>query len=282
MAHSGGYNGCMIILRHLLVSTVQNSFIAGILCDTGLEIVRNQQTGYTTKVVIGVHVAADPVLQLHVVAGFRIGEAAAGQDSHKQICFAHLASDWIMDIQRISCPVHLHSVTGLVLDPHGCFRHSGPLAVFLTILGVHIGHCALGAALAAVFLPENSQICAFPSQLCVDVRIVRNDIERRFLVFLWEQQFHEHFVGHGIRQWPGDSGLLSRLLDLTDRVMRAAQFQFHGAYALIRVAADPQDVSVVEQMNFLLDKCHTLSCADTIIEKIPKCGCPRDGVAVFP
>ena len=22
----------------------------------------------------------------------------------------------------------------------------------------------------------------------------------------------EHFVGHGIRQWPGDSGLLSRLL----------------------------------------------------------------------
>ena len=75
---------------------------------------------------------------------------------------------------------------------------------------------------------------------------------------------------------------MSRLLDLTDRVMRAAQFQFHGAYALIRVAADPQDVSVVEQMNFLLDKCHTLSCADTIIEKIPKCGCPRDGVAVFP
>ena len=159
---------------------------------------------------------------------------------------------------------------------------AGPLAVFLTILGVHIGHCALGTALAAVFLPENSQICAFPSQLCVDVRIVRNDIERRFLVFLWEQQFHEHFVGHGIRQWPGDSGLLSRLLDITDRVMRAAQFQFHGAYALIRVAADPQDVSVVEQMNFLLDKCHTLSCADTIIEKIQKCGCPRDGVAVFP
>ena len=37
-------------------------------------------------------------------------------------------------------------------------------------------------------------------------------------------------------------------------------------------AADPQDVSVVEQTNFLLDKCHTLSCAITIIEEISECG----------
>ena len=55
-------------------------------------------------------------------------------------------------------------------------------------------------------------------------------------------------------------------------VVRAAQLQLHGAHALARVRRDPQDVSVVEQNNFLLSKCHTMTCAVTIIEEFPERG----------
>lgn len=43
--------------------------------------------------------AVDPVFQLHIVAGFRIGKAAAGQDGHKQIRLGYLAGNRVMDIQ---------------------------------------------------------------------------------------------------------------------------------------------------------------------------------------
>ena len=44
---------------------------------------------------------------------------------------------------------------------------------------------------------------------------------------------------------------------------------------------NPQDTSVVEQMKFLLDKCHTMLCADIIIEEFSKYGSPPEWVWLF-
>jgi hypothetical protein len=37
----------------------------------------------------------------------------------------------------------------------------------------------------------------------------------------------------------------------------------------VQIRCDSQDVSVVEQMKFLLDKCHTMLCTSIIIEEFP-------------
>ena len=116
MAHSRGYNRGAVILRHLLVGSVQDGLIPGILCNAGLEIVRDQQPCHTSEVIVGMDMTGYPVLQPHIVASLSIGEAAAGQDGNEQIRLADLSGDRTMDVQRITDPVNLHGVTGLMLD----------------------------------------------------------------------------------------------------------------------------------------------------------------------
>jgi hypothetical protein len=82
----------------------------------------------------------------------------------------------IMDVQRISGPVHLHGVTRRVLDAHGGLRYPRPLAIFLTELGVLIRLLALRFALCAVFGPEQRQIDAGTGQITMDLGIVRGHI----------------------------------------------------------------------------------------------------------
>lgn len=118
-------------------------------------------------------------------------------------------------------------------------------------------------------------------QLCVDVGIVRRHLEGGPLIRLREQQLHEHPVGDVPQQRPANPGILSCVQDLADGVVGATQFQFHGAHALARIRCDPQDISVVEQMKFLLDKCHTMTCAGIITEEFLGRTDHRDGVTVF-
>ena len=240
-------NRGVVVFGHFLVRPVEHGFRPGILCNTGLKIVRNQQTGHTAKVVVGMDMAVNPVFQLHVVAGFRIGKAAAGQNGHKQICFGYLTGNRIMDVQGCTSPVHLHDISGFVLNAHGGFCRSGPLTVLLTILGVHVGHSTLRLAFGAVLLPEYRQIHPLPGQLCMDVGIVRQNIQGRFLTLLRKQQLHKHLVGAVLRYWPADSGLSCCVQNLPDGVMGTAQLQFHSAHTFGWVRSDPQDVSVVKQ-----------------------------------
>ena len=78
-------------------------------------------------------------------------------------------------------------------------RSPGPAAVLLTVLGVHVGHDALRLAFGAVLLPEHGQVHTFPGQLCMDVGIVRQNIQNHFLIFFREQQLHKHLVGAVLR-----------------------------------------------------------------------------------
>ena len=65
-------------------------------------------------------------------------------------------------------------------------------------------------------------------KLDVDVRIVRSEAKRRFLIFLRKQQFHEYFIDHGVWDRSGYPGFLSRLPDFSNGVVRVALFSFHG------------------------------------------------------
>ena len=216
VVHSGRNDGGAVIFCQLLISAVQDGFVASVLGNTGLEIVGYQQPSYTAEIIVGMDMAGDPVLQLHIVTDFRIGKAAAGQDSHEQVRLADLTGDRIMDIQSCTGPVHLHSIAGLVLDTHGCLGHIGPTAILFTKIGVHVRHRTFCLALGTVFLPKNGEINTLFSQFSVDICIVGNCIQNGFLILLREQQFYEHLIGNIFRQRPADPGLFCRVQHLSN------------------------------------------------------------------
>ena len=69
---TGGDNCGAAMLRHFLVGFVQNGLRAGILDDAGLEIVRGQDSGDSTEIVVGMNMSCDPCFLLHVEERFRI------------------------------------------------------------------------------------------------------------------------------------------------------------------------------------------------------------------
>ena len=68
----GRDNRRIVMIGHFLVGSGNDGFITGILGYSGLEVIRHNQTGYATKVLIGMDMAEDKVLRLHIPAEFRI------------------------------------------------------------------------------------------------------------------------------------------------------------------------------------------------------------------
>ena len=80
---------------------------------------------------------------------------------YEKIRLGDIPGNRVIDIQRVAGPVHLHGISGLVLDPHGGFRDPGPLPVFFAELRVHVRRGALVFAAPAIFRPQQCQIYAW-------------------------------------------------------------------------------------------------------------------------
>ena len=145
------------MLSQFLVTAVQNHIVPGVGQRGRFAVVRNQQPCDAAEVVECMDMAVQPVLGFHVVAGFRVGVVAAGQDGDKQMGCALFAGYRVLDGNGISSPVHLYGIPRLVLDPHGCPCNARPTAVTLTKLGAHIWLLAGFLALRTVFFPQQRQ-----------------------------------------------------------------------------------------------------------------------------
>jgi hypothetical protein len=146
--------------------------------------------------------AVQPVLRLHIVAGFGIHKTATWEHRDKQISCRFFTGCRIKHRNGIAGPVHLNGVPRLVLDAHCGLCDPGPLAVFLCKLSAHIGRFFGFIALAAVFLPQKSQRYTVLRQLFVDVRIVRLHIHADIFVLVWKEQPFQIVVGYIVLQRP--------------------------------------------------------------------------------
>ena len=200
-----------IVLRQLLVAAVQYHLIAVVGNGSGLGVVWNQQTRHAAEVIKGVDVAQKPVLLLHVAAGLRIGVPAARQYRHKNVSRPLFPGNAVGDVQRITGPVHLHGVPGLVCDAHGGLRNPRPAAVLLAVLGVRIRNAALAANLDAVLFPQKRQRHAVFRQFPVDIREIRHSIHRIVHVFPGEQNSLQLRIRNIVLQRPGNSCIVRRL-----------------------------------------------------------------------
>src|SRR5699024_6093215 len=71
-------NGGAVVLGHLLVGLVEYCFRPGVLAYTGLEVVRREDAGDAAEIPVGVDMAGDPGLLLHVQEGLCVGVALYG------------------------------------------------------------------------------------------------------------------------------------------------------------------------------------------------------------
>ena len=85
LADTCRYDCGTVMLSQFLVTAVQNHIVPGVGQRGRFAVVRDQQPCNTAEEVKSVDMAVQPVLGFHVVAGFRIGVVAAGQNGNKQM-----------------------------------------------------------------------------------------------------------------------------------------------------------------------------------------------------
>lgn len=181
-AGTGRENGGTVVLRHLLVGLVEHCFRSGILHHTGLEVIRREDAGDAAEIPIGVDMTGDPCLLLHVQKGLCVCVAAVWQHRYKQVGIQPLPSVRVHQSCRLPRPVHLHGLTGLVLQVHGGFRFVDIVRVILIELGGFVGQLAVLMALLTVFHPQQAQGDADLLHLTVYPLVVRHLVDRILLL----------------------------------------------------------------------------------------------------
>ena len=77
MLDSGGNYSRVIVLGKFLIASVEDCFIAGVLNDSGLEVVRDKKASRSAEVFVGMDMAVKPVFELRVGGGFGVCVSAA-------------------------------------------------------------------------------------------------------------------------------------------------------------------------------------------------------------
>ena len=164
------------MLRHFLVGFVQDGLRAGILDDAGLEIVRGQDSGDSTEIVVGMNMSCDPCFLLHVEERFRIGVAAVRKHCYKEIGGQALAGVRVRNPSGLTGPVHLEVLTGLVLQVHGRFRFVNIVGVVLVELRGLVGELTVLAAPFTILHPQQAERDAALLHFLVDPLVVRHTV----------------------------------------------------------------------------------------------------------
>lgn len=156
-ADSGRQDRSPVMLRQLLIGLVENDLILAMLLHTGFQVVALDDPGDTAEVFEGIHMGGGPRLLIHGEEGLHIAVTAAGKGRHEHIGGNDLAGVRVDDRGGIACPVHLHDLTGLMIQVHGGVRFRKVLSVILVELSGLVRELARRAALVAVFQPQQVQ-----------------------------------------------------------------------------------------------------------------------------
>ena len=118
---SGGNNCCAIMLCHFMVRTVKDKFRPCIFDNSSFKIIRNKDTGHSSKERIRMYMRFYPVIRFHIRKRFCITVQAAGKDSNKNICRYFAAISRIIHFKCISDPVDFHGFSRFAFNPESCF-----------------------------------------------------------------------------------------------------------------------------------------------------------------
>lgn len=107
------------MLSQLLIRLVEDHLVLPVLLHAGFQVVTLDNPGNTTKIFVDIHMGGSPGLLVHGEEGFHIAVATVGQCCHEHISRDNFSGIRINDSGSISGPVHLHDLTGFVIQVHG-------------------------------------------------------------------------------------------------------------------------------------------------------------------
>lgn len=117
---------------------------------------------------------SDPGVLLRVQKSFRISITRVRKNSDKQIRVQLLSGVGIHEMCRLTGPVHLRGLAGLMFQTHGSFGFLDEVGVVLVELCGLIQQLTVCAALLAVFHPRQTQCYTALLHFLMDVLVVRH------------------------------------------------------------------------------------------------------------
>ena len=142
------------MLRQFLVGFVQNHLIFSVLFHTCFQIVTLNHPCDAAKIPVGVDMGGSPALLVHGEESLHITVPAVGLRCHKYIRGNNFPCVCVNDGSSITCPVHLHNFSRLVVQVHRSFGLVEIVAVVLIELGRLVRNFSGRFALVAVFQPQ--------------------------------------------------------------------------------------------------------------------------------
>ena len=198
---SGRDNGSGIMLSQLLVGFVQNHLIFSVLFHTGFQVVTLNHPRDAAKIPVGVDMGCSPALLVHGEEGLYITVATVRQGRNEHISRDDFAGICVNDGSSITRPVHLHDLSGLVVQMHRGIGLVEIVAIILVELRGLVRNFAGRFALVAVFQPQQIQRHTAFLHFPVHIGVIRHLVYR----LAWsagKQQICQLPVGHFIRQRP--------------------------------------------------------------------------------
>ena len=240
---SGGNNGSGIMLSQLLVGFVQNHLIFSVLFHAGFQVVTLNHPRDTAKIPVGVDMGGSPALLIHGEEGLHIAVATIRQGRNEHISRDDFAGIRVNNGSGITCPVHLHDLSGLVVQVHGGIGLVEIVAVVLIELGRLVRNFAGRFALVAVFQPQQIQRHTAFLHFPVHIGVIRH-LVRRFARSAGKKPFCQLPVGHFIRQRPLQAAVVCTLKRCGHGVAGAVQAGRNLGFVEPK-AVKPEDLTVI-------------------------------------
>lgn len=144
---------------------------------------------------------SSPALLVHGEEGLHIAVPAVRQGRNEHIGRDDFAGIRANDGSGITCPVHLHNFSWLVVQVHRGIGLVEIVAVVLIELRRLVRNFAGRFALVAVFQPQQIQRHTAFLHFLVHIGVIRH-LVRRFARSAGKQQIRQLPVGHFVRQRP--------------------------------------------------------------------------------
>ena len=176
LPNAGWYDGCSVMLCHLMVYSVQLLIPrpAAVVNDCSRTVIRDEDLSYTAEVLVHVYMSFNPCGLLLIREGLNIRILTVCHNPDEDMGFCDLAGIGIDQFSLIPGPVNLHLFCRLTVDVHG-----GAVLVFVLLdviaeLRIHERIFAGLPAFLHVFCPQELLGHTVSQELLANVIIIRH------------------------------------------------------------------------------------------------------------
>ena len=141
------------MLSKFTVCSIKLYFISAVFIHACFQIIALNYLGSATEISESIYMSRSPAFLIHGEESFNVGISAVRKSCNKYVYRNRFTCICINNVRCISCPVHLHYLTGLMLKVHSCAVFGSIVTIILFELRQLIRQFFVIATLLTVFKP---------------------------------------------------------------------------------------------------------------------------------